>query len=262
MQPTVEKLFSTGDIVSDIRNLVERLGGIRKFVLPSESVLIKPACNSPFAFPATTSLDVIRTVVSLVRTQTDRLAIGDSSGFIHKPTRDAFTGMGLTALAREMGVPLLDFDEHEWKSRSDPRARRLTQVHITEKLDQFDRIIYLPTMRTHAWARITMALKLGMGFLPVKDRKQMHRTSLEEMIAEMNLYFAPDLVILDGRKCFVSGGPDQGEVRTPDVLFASTGRTIIDIEAVRVLKEFGAEKLDIPAEDVPMIRTALELGIP
>ncbi|HHE41625.1 MAG TPA: hypothetical protein ENL12_03145 [Dehalococcoidia bacterium] len=90
----------------------------------------------------------------------------------------------------------------------------------------------------------------------------MHRTSLEEMIAEMNLYFAPDLVILDGRKCFVSGGPDQGEVRTPDVLFASTGRTIIDIEAVRVLKEFGAEKLDIPAEDVPMIRTALELGIP
>ena len=262
MQATVERIESTGDVGADVRWLVERLGGIECFVQASDRVLVKPAINSPFAFPATTDLNLIRTVVELVRTKTQSVTIGDSSGFIHKPTRDAFDGMGLTGLARELDVPLLDFDEHAWTLREADGARRLTEVHTTTKLDEFDRIIFLPTMRTHAWARITMALKVGMGLLPVKDHKNMHRTALKEMIAEMNLYFTPDLVILDGRKCFISGGPDQGEERAPELMFASTGRTAVDIEAVKVLKSLGADKLEMPAEDVPMIRTALELGIP
>ncbi|MFW6102899.1 MAG: DUF362 domain-containing protein, partial [Chloroflexota bacterium] len=129
MQATVERIESTGNVDADVRHLIERLGGIGCFIQPSDRVLIKPAINSPFAFPATTDLDVIRTVVELVRTETENVTIGDSSGFIHKPTRDAFDGTGLTGLARELDVPLLDFDEHEWTLRTAKRARRLTQVH-------------------------------------------------------------------------------------------------------------------------------------
>lgn len=262
MQPAVERVTSSGDVAADVRDLVDRLGGIRRFVHPSDRVLIKPACNSPFSFPATTDLDVIRAVVGLVRTETDSITIGDSSGFIHKPTRDAFDGIGVTALAREMDVPLVDFDEHEWNQRSHPRARRLRDIHITSKLDEFDRVIFLPTIRTHAWARITMALKIGVGLLYVRDRKVLHQSALEEKVADLNLYFTPDLVILDGRKCFISGGPDQGEERAPGVMLASTGRTAIDIEGVQVLQSFGAAGVDMRVEDIPMIRAALELGIP
>ena len=258
----VERITSSGDVATDVRQLVDGLGGIGAFVQASNRVLIKPACNSPFQYPATTDLAVIRTVVELVRTQSSSVAIGDSSGFLHKPTRDAFDGMGLTALARELDVPLLDFDEHEWNRRFEPRARRLGEIHTTAKLDDFDRIIFLPTIRTHAWARITMALKIGVGLLYVKDRKQLHQSALEEKIADLNLCFAPDLIILDGRKCFISGGPDRGEERAPGVMFASTARTAIDIEGVRVLQSFGATGLDMPAEDVPMIRAALDLEIP
>ena len=45
-------------------------------------------------------------------------------------------------------------------------------------------------------------------------------------------------------------------------MFASTARTAVDIEGIRVLQSFGAEGLEMPAEDVPMIRAARELGIP
>jgi uncharacterized protein (DUF362 family) len=262
MQPTVEKAIDSGNVEHDIRQLVDRLGGIERFVHPGERVLIKPACNSPFSFPATTDLGVIRAVVELVRTQTANVAIGDSSGFVHKPTRDAFDGMGLTTLAREIDVPLIDFDEHEWRARSDPRARKLVDIHMTGKLDEFDRLIVLPTIRTHAWARITMALKIGVGLMYVKDRKILHQSALEEKVADLNLYYTPDLIILDGRKCFISGGPDRGEERAPGVMFASTARTAADIEGIRVLQSFGAEGLEMPAEDVPMIRAARELGIP
>jgi uncharacterized protein (DUF362 family) len=262
MLEPVEKLTAGGDVSSDVRELVRRLGGIERFVQPEERVLVKPACNSPFGFPATTDIEVIRAVVELLRTRTTHVTVGDSSGFINKPTRDAFDGMGLSSLAREMAFPLVDFDEHDWVLRSDHRADRLKEVHVTAELDEFDRLVFLPTLRTHAWARITLSLKLGMGLIPVADRKHMHRTALEEMIGELNLYFRPDLIILDGRKCFISGGPDRGEERAPGALLASTGRVAIDMEAVRILKRFKADGLDMPAEDVPMIRVARGLGLP
>lgn len=262
MAATVYTVRATGDVDRDVRSLVQQMGGIERYVKKNERVLVKPACNSPYAFPATTDLRVIRTVVELVRTLSGNVTVGDSSGFIHKPTAVAFDGMGLTAMAREMDFPLVNFDDHAWILRKNERARRLVEVHVTSLLEQFDRLIFLPTMRTHAWARITMSLKLGMGLIPVPDRKQMHRSALEEMIGELNLYFQPDLIILDGRKCFISGGPDEGEEREPEVLLGSTGRAAIDTEAVRILKRYDAAQLEMAAEDVPMIRTASGLGLP
>jgi len=257
----VEKVHASSEVDQDVHQLVQLLGGIDSFIKPGERVLIKPSLNSPYSFPATTDLGLIRSVVELLREVTMNVAIGDSSGFLHKPTRDAFDGMGVTALARELDVPLLDFDDYEWVLRSDSRAKLMPQLHVTEQLERFDRLIFLPTMRTHAWARITMALKIGMGLLPVEDRKNMHRNSLEEMIGEMNLYFKPDLVILDGRKALISGGPDHGDEVSPGVLLASKDRVAIDTEAVKILKQYNAANLDMVAEDVPMIRAARELGI-
>ena len=262
MQETVESVTGSGDVAEDVRRLVERLGGIERFVKPDERVLIKPSCNSPYGFPATTDLLVISTMVEMVRTVTDNVTVGDSSGFIHKPTSVAFDGTGLTVLARKMSFPLVNFDDHEWVLRRDARASRLKEVHVTSLLEQSDRLILLPTMRTHAWARITMALKIGMGLIPVPDRKQMHRTALEEMVGELNLYFQPDLVVLDGRRCFITGGPDSGDEREPNVLLGGSGRVAVDTEAVRILKQYDAAQLEMPAEDVPMIRAARELGLP
>jgi uncharacterized protein (DUF362 family) len=261
MHDTIAKVTTSGKVADDVREIVRRLGGIERFIQPGERVLIKPACNSPYAFPATTDLAVISTVVELARTRSDHVTVGDSSGMMHKPTELAFDGMGLTALADDMDFPLVNFDDHEWTARHDERATYLKDVHVTSLLDDFDRLIFLPTMRTHAWARITMALKIGMGLIPLPDRKQMHRTKLEEMLGELNLYFKPDLIILDGRRCFITGGPDSGDEREPGLLLGGTGRVAIDTEAVRILQKHGAAQLDMSPEEVPMIRTARQLGI-
>ena len=65
MAVPVETITTSGDVSRDVKELVQRLGGIRHFVQPGERVLIKPACNSPYAFPATTDLGVIATMVEL-----------------------------------------------------------------------------------------------------------------------------------------------------------------------------------------------------
>jgi len=262
MAATVYTVEASGDVAEDVKALVQQMGGIEHYVNRDERVLVKPACNSPYPFPATTDLRVIRAVVELLQPVTRNITVGDSSGLAHKPTTVAFDGMGLTALAREMDLPLVDFDQHEWVLRKDSRARLLKEVHLTSLLDGFDRLIFLPTMRTHTWARITMSLKLGMGLIPVPDRQQMHRSSLEQMIGELNLYFKPDLIILDGRKCFISGGPDRGEKREPGILLGGTGRVAIDSRGTSILKEYNAAQLEMAAAEVPMIRAASELGLP
>ena len=57
-------------------------------------------------------------------------------------------------------------------------------------------------------------------------------------------------------------GPDSGDEREPNVLLGGSGRVAIDTEAVRILKQYDAAQLEMPAEDVPMIRVARELGLP
>jgi hypothetical protein len=50
-----------------------------------------------------------------------------------------------------------------------------------------------------------------MGLLGFKQRRNLHSAHLEEKI-------------VDGRKCFVAGGPDKGKVEEPNLVLASSDR--------------------------------------
>ena len=81
-------------------------------------------------------------------------------------------------------------------------------------------------------------------------------------MAEVNLCWQPDLIIMDGRKAFVSGGPDKGQVIEPGLLLASGDLVAVDVEAMKVLLDHGASN-HIPANpwELPQIATALKHGL-
>jgi len=67
---------------------------------------------------------------------------------------------------------------------------------------------------------------------------------------------------MDARKCFVSGGPESGEVKEPNLILASTDRIAIDIEGLKILNSYPAKnKLDLPLWEIPQIKRAVELGL-
>jgi len=255
------KLKNSGDIKKDIKKAIEKLGGIEKFIEPDSKVLIKPSCNSPDPFPSTTDPKVIEAVIEAVKTQTKNITIGDSSGVLYKPTDKVFRAMGLFELAEKEEVNLINFDNKKWIKKKDKRADYLKKVKLTEVLDEQDKIIFLPTLRTHRGARFTMSLKLGMGFAKVSERMKMHALGLEKKIADLNLYFKPDLIIMDGRECFITDGPERGEKKKPGLILVGTNRVEIDKAGLKVLKKYNADKLNMPIEEVPVIKQALKLGI-
>ena len=67
---------------------------------------------------------------------------------------------------------------------------------------------------------------------------------------------------MDGRKTFVSGGPDKGELVEPGLLLASGDLIAIDVEAMRLILTYGASNI-LPTNpwQLPQIVTALKHGL-
>ena len=54
----------------------------------------------------------------------------------------------------------------------------------------------------------------------------MHMRNLEHKMAEFNLALQPDLIIMDGRKAFVSGRPGQGRTGGAGFLWLRETRSL------------------------------------
>ena len=117
-------------------------------------------------------------------------------------------------------------------------------------------------MKTHTSARFSGALKLTVGFMHPGERRALHARHLEQKIAEISLCWQPNLVIMDGRKGFVSGGPDKGQLVEPGLLLASGDLVAIDIEAMRILLTYEAKNRLVPDPlQSPQVVTALKHGL-
>jgi uncharacterized protein (DUF362 family) len=102
---------------------------------------------------------------------------------------------------------------------------------------------------------------LAVGLLDFKQREDLHSVHLEEKIAELNMAVHPDLIIMDGRKCFISGGPDVGLVKEPNIILASGDCVATDVEAIKVIEGFESASLRNDPWSYTQIRRAVELEL-
>jgi uncharacterized protein (DUF362 family) len=82
--------------------------------------------------------------------------------------------------------------------------------------------------------------------------------------AEINLPFRPDLVIMDGRRSFISGGPSHGEEVKPGFIVASGDQVANDVTGIRILQEWYPQvqnKITMDAWHVNQIAHAVKLNI-
>jgi len=157
---------------------------------------------------------------------------------------------------------IYNFDERKWIKKQIPGAKYLKTVSLTEFLKRADKLILLPNLKTHSYAQFTGALKLSIGFMKPIERVRLHLKNLQEKIAELNKVINPDLIIMDGRKCFINKGPADGEVREPNLILASESRIDIDVEGIKIIQSFKGNSLKgIDPWEMIQIKKAVELGI-
>jgi uncharacterized protein (DUF362 family) len=262
-QALVAKVNVSGDIKTDIQKAITLLGSLEQVIDRGDKVLLKPNFNSQDPYPGSTDLAFLRAVVELLLEAGAKVTIGESSGGIWRPTRKVFRKVGVYELARDLGVDLIAFDDRpdNWV-RIKVDGDYLNSITMPRSAYEADKIIYLPCLKTHGLARFSGALKLAMGFVHPGERRAFHARHLEQKIAEISLCWQPNLIIMDGRKAFVSGGPDRGQLAEPGLLIASGDLVAIDVEAIKVVLAYEASnKLVADPWQLPQIAAALKHGL-
>lgn len=260
----VSKIKYEANLKECVNQAVEELGGWYNYVREGETVMLKPNFNTADPYPASTDMDFLKAVIDLCYDQGAKMVMIMESSTMSLNTEKVMEKKGVYELEKseDKAVRVYNLDEREWVKKDIANAKALKSVSVPKLLERPDRLILLPCLKTHFQAQYTGALKLSVALMKPQERVRLHLRKIEEKIAELNTLINPDLVIMDSRTCFISGGPSHGQTAEPNLIMASEGRVAIDIEGIKTIQSFPKNSLaNINPEELPQIKRAMEMGI-
>jgi len=259
-KPVVAKVSALNNVRQAAERALNILGPLNRAISRGDRVMVKPNFNSADPPPASTDLVFLQAMLEILLEAGAKVTVGESSGGIWRPTANVFTRLHLRELTDKLGVNLIAFEDkpNGWV-RITINGEYLKSVVMPRSAYEADKLVYLPCLKTHRLVRYSGALKLAFGFVHPGERRSFHLSYREEKLAEISLCWQPDLIVMDGRKAFVTGGPQSGRVEEPDIMLASGDLIAIDVEAVKVLASYKAKNLLLKDPwQLPQITTALK----
>ncbi len=236
-----------------------------------KSVFIKPNFNTADPAPGSTHNDTLMALVDKAWEMGARsISVGDRS---YPPTRQVMEIKKITPLLKPKDVRVVDFDElneSDWVQFQPQHSHWPNGFRIARPVLETECLISTGCLKTHRSGGVfTLSLKLHVGVVPTSRNgfpymSQLHSSPHQrKMIAEINVPFTPDLVVMDGIDVFVDGGPATGTRAKGNVFLASTDRVAIDAVGVAVLKTLGSNAAIMNRKifDQEQIARAVELEL-
>ena len=257
----VSKIQVKDDLKTTIREAVDLIGGFEKVIHADDTVTIKPNLNTADPYPASSDPQFIKALGELLlETGASKLKIIDSS-MLRLSTRKVAETIGLTDVANSLDAELIFLDEHKWVQVKFPNGKYMKSGSIGKPLLERGKTVLAPCLKTHFIARYTGSMKIFVGWLKPRERLRMHARNLGPKIADLASYFNPDLIVMDARTCFITGGPASGTCSSPNIILASGDMVAIDVVGVRTIQCCNADnKLNMDVWEIPQIRRAVEIG--
>jgi len=198
--------YDQNRLYSALKQSIDLIGGIEKFVKPGDKVLIKPNLLRP-AEPvevATTHPEFVRAVIRLVKEKTNQIFVGDSPGGLVK-AEVVYDKCGITQIAREENINLVKFD----------RITKIDGIPFAQIIKEVDLCISLPKFKTHNLTIITSAVKNVFGFIPGLYKVQCHKDApnhrfFSELLVKIYSIAKPQLNIIDAIDTMDGDGPSGG----------------------------------------------------
>jgi uncharacterized protein (DUF362 family) len=242
--------------------------------IKGKSLFLKPNFNSADPAPGSTHNDTLSSLIQRLQVMgASRITIGDRSGM--GDTRRAMREMGIFNLANDLGCETIVFDEleaSEWELMRIEGAHWRDGFAVARPVLEADGVVQTCCLKTHRFGgHFTMSLKNSVGMVarqvPGESYDYMNELhsspDQRRMIAEINMAYVPDLIVLDGIEAFVTGGPDRGARVESNVILAGTDRVAIDAVGVAILRYFGTTEAVSKGSifQQEQISRAVELGL-
>ena len=259
----------------------DRAAGVNKALdllgiqsMGGKDLFLKPNFNSAHAPPGSTHNDTLSTLVRRLQTMgAGRMTVGDRSGMGN--TRAVMERKGIFRMAEERGFDVIVFDDLDadgWEMKQVAGSHWQNGFAVARPVLEAQGIVQTCCLKTHGYGgHFTMSLKNSVGLVAKRvpgDRHdymtELHRSPHQRhMIAEVNVAYQPDLIVLDGIEAFVTGGPAEGKQVSAQVILAGTDRVAIDAVGVAILRHFGTTPAVTEGAifEQEQIARAVELGL-
>jgi len=227
------------DVDKMVAEAIELLGGMKQFVKDSQKVVIKPNLVHQPAMPGreqrhgdgkvrpgfTTDVRIVKALArQMLAAAKCKVAVAE--GTPNSATR-MFDFLGYTAMAKELGIELVDVDRSERMTvKLDGLARKEYSLPVVTQTA--DVLVDVAVLKTHQLTGVTLGMKNLYGLLP-EPRKDYH-AKVDEVLCDLCLARKPDLVIVDGLVAMEGQGPLDGTPVTMDIIVA--GADVVAVEAV------------------------------
>jgi uncharacterized protein (DUF362 family) len=235
----------------------DRVAGVNKALdlleihsMEGKDLFLKPNFNSADVMPGSTHNDVLSALVRRLQAMgASRITVGDRSGM--GDTRTVMKQKDVFGMADELGFETVVFDEldaNSWEMMQVPGSHWRKGFAVARPVLEADGVVQTCCLKTHRYGgHFTMSLKNSVGLVAkwvpgdsYNYMSELHGSpDQRRMIAEVNVAYQPDLIVLDGVEAFVDGGPARGKKVDAQVILAGTDRVAIDAVGVAILRHFG-----------------------
>lgn len=224
--------------------LFDQLGGVNRFILPLDTVLLKPnwVTDLHYSTGAVTHTGLLRACANLLLKNSAKKVIIADGAMVGKKTGDVIAKNEVDQLASRR-VEIVDFKKSEYTKVVVPNALKYPRLALPNELLQSDVVINLPVMKTHDAFPVTLGLKNMKGVLSDRDKRRFHLRGLDEGVIDLNKAARANFTLIDGIIGMEGNGPTNGTPAHSNVLIASEDPLAAEVVAIAVMG-FDAQKFD------------------
>lgn len=208
-----------------------------KYISRGSRVFVKPN----FAFPyykegVTTSPEVLRCLLELLKSKTDKVILGESDGGNHSFTAELeFAGHNMYEICRETGVELVSLSKLPWRFIEDSIQGKRVRVQLPILLlDEIDCFISVPVLKIHTMTTVTLSLKNLWGCVPDTMRCLCHQ-NLPYKLALIAKLLKPKIVVIDGQYALNKHGPMSGDSVKTNLVLVADNTVVADALGARIM---------------------------
>ena len=237
---TREKHRSMERVLALVREALDHLGGMGRFVKPGQSVLIKP--NQTVFYSAeegcTTDPLVVGAVIRLAKEAgATTVQVAESSGGFFS-SLECMHITGMAAIAEKEGAELIDLGSDSVPNRTVPipGGEVVQEVPLPAPLLDADVIIDVPKAKNHHIEPITGALKNWVGV--VNQNWRQHNHGDDDMIGrfmDIMMVSRPALCVVDALIAGEGDGPIANLPHWCGCILASADPVATDVAIARLL---------------------------
>jgi len=231
--------YDYAEVLPAVRRGIELVGGAGAFAAPNESILLKPNWLMPLPPErcATTHPLVFKAVAEIFKETGAVLSCGDSSG-VTSPSSHIAEKTGFRPVMDELDIKQADFTNG--REVFFEGARQNKKLFLANGALDADGIISVSKLKTHAFMKLTGAIKNQFGCVPGLLKGEFHiklpdPKDFARMLVDINLYLRPRLYVMDGIMAMEGNGPMNGTPKAMNVLLMSADPVALDATVCRML---------------------------